>query len=153
MDVVGHGFRFRLPQGWDGRVSQRSSRDAVTFEAASVRLAFEADDSFQQTEKAMGETDTYIRLSDIGEPPPHLGRDGDWHVTSPPISIESSDLRDQIEGHSLPAAVARAIVVNNRALMLYVGFGSWPGRSQLAAVNQILAGLEIDPGPVAASQA
>ncbi len=147
MDITGYGLTLQLPAGWDGRVYKQSSQDAVTLEAASVRLASPADDSFQQTEATMKESDVYIRISAIGLPPPNLGAEGDWHIAAPPFGLRASDVRDAIEGHSLPAGIAKPVVFNNRALMTYVGFGSWPGRSELAQVTQLLSGLEVLPGP------
>lgn len=141
--ISGFGIRMQLPKSWDGRVYRRSPRDAVTLEAASVPLAPRADDSFQETEKRMGAGDAYIWLSDIGSPPPYIGREPGWQMASLPIKIDASDLHRYVEGHSLPANAVRPFVINDRAITLYVGFGSWPNEAVIQEINSVLASLSI----------
>ena len=148
MDIQGYGLTMRIPDDWDGRIYRQSPQDAVTLEATSARLAPIADDSFVQTEKGMGSGDVYIRLSDIGAAPPHVGKDRDWRVVASPPAIQPTDFVDFVEGHSLPAGTASAMVIKGHAFMLYAGFGSWPSPSAIGQLNQILGQLRIDAGPV-----
>lgn len=141
--IDGFGLTMQLPEGWDGRVYQRSPRDAVTVEAASVTLAPKADDSFQQTEASMGASDAFIWLSDIGSPPSQPGREPTWKKASLPITISASDVHRYVEGHSLPANVARPVLINGRPITLYVGFGSWPNDAMIEQVNKVLASLSV----------
>lgn len=147
MDIQGYGLKLRIPDGWDGRIYRQSPQDAITLEATSARLAPVADDSFAQTEQGMSSNDVYLRLSDIGAPPPHVGKDRDWREVSSPPAIQPNDFQDFIEGHSLPAGAASAMVIKGRAFMLYAGFGSWPSPSAVGQLNQILGQLQIDAGP------
>ncbi|HEX4325041.1 MAG TPA: hypothetical protein VHZ77_10475 [Gaiellaceae bacterium] len=151
MDIQNYGLTIPLPNGWDGRIYRQTPLDAITLEATSARLAPIADDSFIQTEQGMGSADIYVRLSDIGPPPPYLGKGNDWQIVSSPPPIQPVDLQDFIEGHSLPAGVASAMVINNRAFMLYVGFGTWPSQAQLNQMNQILSQLQVEAEPVPAA--
>jgi len=73
VDIQDYGLTIPLPNGWDGRIYRQTPLDAITLEATSARLASIADDSFIQTEQGMGSADIYVRLSDIGPPPPYLG--------------------------------------------------------------------------------
>ena len=150
MEIQGHGLSMRIPDSWDGRIYQRSPEDAVTLEATSARLAPIADDSFVRTEEGMGRDDVYIRLSDIGAPPPHAGKGGDWRTVASPPAIQPTDLQDFIEGHSLVAGTASAMVIKGRAFMLYAGFGSWPSAAAVGQLNQILGQLQIEEGPARA---
>jgi hypothetical protein len=147
MDIQGYGLKMRIPDGWDGRIYQQSPQDAVTLEATSARLAPVAEDSVLQTEQGMGNGDVYIRLSDIGAAPPYVGKDSDWRVVSSPPAIRPTDFQEFVEGHSLPAGTASAMVIKGRAFMVYVGFGSWPSPAAVGQLNQILGQLQVDPGP------
>jgi hypothetical protein len=147
VDIQGYGLSMRIPDSWDGRIYRQSPQDAVTLEATSARLAPIADDSFVQTEQGMGSNDVYIRLSDIGAAPPHVGKDSDWRVVASAPAIQPTDFQDFIEGHSLPAGTASAMVIKGRAFMLYAGFGSWPSPGAVGQLNQILGQLRIDAGP------
>ena len=151
MNIQGYGLTMPLPDGWDGRIYRQTPQHAITLEATSARLAPIADDSFIQTEQGMAGADIYVRLSDIGLPPPYLGRGNDWQIVSSPPPIQPVDLQDLIEGHPLPAGVVSAMVINNRAFMLYAGFGSWPSQPQIDQVNHLLSALQIGQEPVAAA--
>jgi hypothetical protein len=69
-------------------------------------------------------------------------------VVSSPPAIRPTDFQDFIEGHSLPAGTASAMVIKGRAFMLYAGFGSRPSPAAVGQLNQILGQLQVDAGPV-----
>ena len=143
--VSGYGLSIQLPAGWYGRISRPSPMDAITLEAATVPLAPAGDGSFEQTEQAMGAGDAYIRLSDIGAPPPYLGREHTWQKASLPISVDATSAQRYLEGHSLPANIIHPFLINNRAITVYVGFGSAPTPAAIQEVNQLLASLAVAP--------
>jgi hypothetical protein len=141
--IGGFGLSMQLPPGWNGRVYRPSPADAITLEAATVPLAPTGDSSFEQTERAMGAGDAYIRLSDIGAPPSYLGREHTWQRVSLPISIDAGSVQRFVEGQSLPANVVRPLVIKNRAITLYVGFGSAPSPAAIRDVDHVLASLSV----------
>ncbi len=91
----------------------------------------------------MGPGDVYIRISDIGAPPPYMGREPGWQRLVVPVVIRPSDLHRYVEGQSLPANAVLPLVIHNRAIMLYVGFGSWPTDATLQRANSLLASLSV----------
>ncbi len=143
--ITGFGLELGLPAGWHGRVYQRGAEGAITLEAATVPLAPIGDNSSQETEARMGTDDAYIQLSDIGSPPPYLGSEPGWERLTLPLAIDEADLHRFVEGNALPANVTRAVVINNRAIMLYCGFGSWPSESSIANLNRVLSSLSVAP--------
>ena len=143
--VSGYGLSIQLPAGWNGRIYRPSPADAITLEAATVPLAPTGDGSFEQTEQAMGAGDAYIRLSDIGAPPPYLGKEHTWQRASLPISVDPTSVQRYLEGQSLPANIIRPLVIKNRAITVYVGFGSSPSPAAMKQVNQVLSSLSVAP--------
>lgn len=147
MNVQGYGLKIALPSGWYGRVSQRSSQDATVLQAASVPLAA-GDETGESTQSSMRGGDVYIKVIDIGAPPPNLlERDPAWSALSGPVTIRRFDLSPNFEAVSLPAYGMRSLVINGRAIMLFVGFGSDPADAQLAQANAVLASLTVASGP------
>jgi hypothetical protein len=47
----------------------------------------------------------------------------------------------------LPSYGARAVIILNRAVMLYAGFGSIPTDAEFDVVNQVLSSLAVSEGP------
>jgi hypothetical protein len=143
--VSGYGLSIQLPAGWNGRIYRTSPSDAITLEAATVPLAPTGDGSFEQTEQTMGADDAYIRLSDIGAPPPYLGKEHTWQKVTLPISVDAASVQRYVEGQSLPANIVRPLVIKNRAITVYVGFGSSPSAASMKQVNQVLSSLSVAP--------
>jgi hypothetical protein len=144
MDVHGYGLRVTVPEGWHGVASQRSPQDAAVLQAATVPIA-DGDDTGRRTHSSMGAKDIYIKVADIGAPPAHLlERDPAW--SSGPALIRDVDLTTTFEGVELPVYGMRSVVMNGRAIMFFVGFGSEPSNGQLGRANAVLATLRVGSG-------
>ena len=145
--VSGHGLAMEFPSGWDARIYRQSPDHAVTVEGASVPLEPIADHAPQRTERRLDSEDLYVRLTDIGSPPAHLGSEPGWKRASA-IRLTPSNVHRYVEGHSVPASAVGAFALGDHAIMVYVGFGSRPTDADLEDVNRILGTLSIsERGP------
>jgi hypothetical protein len=96
--------------------------------------------------RAIGPADVVLEVLDIGSPPAGLEADPAWRKTSE-VRIPHGDVRETFEGQTenLAAQAMRALVVRERALLVYVTFGARPDVDALARVNEVLATLRVDP--------
>ena len=138
--VAGYGLRVELPPGWSGRVFRPSPKDAVSLEATSAALP-----PVNQVMTIDGLTDegAYVRVDDIGAPPPRIERSSVW-LADPrlPLAVGHADLAGPYEG-GFPSGTALNVVIHDRALMIRVRFGSQPSDDRLDDVNEVLASLSV----------
>jgi hypothetical protein len=90
--------------------------------------------------EAMSGEDVYLRVEDIGQPPPYLGEEGSWQVASLPVRIETAN--EHLLGGPAAGAV-RPLVINGRGVVIFVAFDSYPTAAQIA--NEVLATLALPP--------
>jgi hypothetical protein len=138
--VEGHGLRIELPAGWDGRVRSEGPGTAIELEAASVPL--EQGRSRLELQRTMEEHDVYLRVLDTLLEPEEVAGDESWSVDSM-VRFAAADISPVFEGVELPAYSARFVVVGDRPLMVYLGFGRIPSAADLDAANSVLATLTV----------
>jgi len=135
-----------LPTGWHGRVYRISPQHAITLQAATVPLPAPGEDQSRIAAR-MKPADTYVVIDDIGPPPPGLGREPVWHLDPKlPLTISDADVEGAWKG-GFPSGTALAVVINERALMIRIRFGSHPGEGEIDTVNALLATLSVAPLP------
>jgi hypothetical protein len=144
MQIEGYGLKMNLPAGWDGRITRDSPKDAVVLQAASTELA-PGDVTGVETHRRMRNTDLYLKVIDIGAPTARLvDHDPAWSREALPIRFGTEHIYDTFEDVELPAYGARAVAVDGHALMVYVGFGSFPSQADVARANAVLASFSVD---------
>lgn len=154
--ISGYGLSLTISQRWDGHITRPSPDDAIILQAASVPLPVD-DEWGRKVQELMSEGDLYIKVADIGPPPADLVEvDPAWSYATPPLRIRRSDIYDVYQGVILPAYAARSLVVNDRSLLLYVGFGGphvsespkkgsdYVTDDMLKQANAILASLRVE---------
>jgi hypothetical protein len=142
MRVQAHALKLDVPDEWDNRTAKQSPEHATLLEAATAGLAEIGDPEAEAPFGSIGPSDVYIRIEDLGAPPPYIGKEGTWRVASLPIRIEASQIRQGLRG-GLRAGVIQPLVINGRAIMVSVGFGSVPTRVTLAQANSVLGTLGV----------
>jgi hypothetical protein len=142
MRVSFHGVQLDTPPGWEGRASTKAPVPSVSLEAASTQLKqLERPDLDSSLAGLQGEN-VYVRV-DVGDPPPFLGNEGTWRRASLPVRIDTADLGDGLHG-GIPVGAVLPLVVNERAVMVTVGFGSMPTEAMLMRANKVLATLVVE---------
>jgi hypothetical protein len=89
--------------------------------------------------------DAYMIVVDIGSPPPLIERDKDWRVNPPLPLVMTRAALDGPYKSGFPSGASLNAVIENRALMIRVRFGSQPSEDQLVEVNEMLASLGVAP--------
>ena len=127
--VRGFGLTVALQQGWNGRVYRLSPQHAITLQAATVPLGPPGADE-AAIARVMQAKHAYLVIDDIGPPPAGLGRDPAW-VLDPalPLTIHESDVHGPWKG-GFASGASLGVVLENRALMIRVRFGSHPRRER-----------------------
>jgi hypothetical protein len=149
-DVIdGFGLAIDPPTGWDGRLYAWSSSPPI-LELSTIGLDRHTPGNPMMPDRDLltgaGDASVLLAESDLSDP--------GYEPASSPISIREDDRCDGCEvlddgtvppsGHAL---FHRSFESGGRAFDLYAEFGSDPTRSDLAHVNEVLAGLVIDPAP------
>lgn len=144
--VSGYGMTIALPPGWNGRIHRLSPQHAITLQAATVPLPTPGDDQVRIAAR-MKPTDAYLVIDDIGPPPPGLGREPVWQLDPGlPLTVSKAVFEGPWKG-GFPSGTALGVVINDRALMIRIFFGSHPGESEIEEINVLLARLSVAPRP------
>ena len=162
MEVDGSGLRLVVPEGWDARITPGDASEAVVLQAATVPLAAK-DEVGVETHELMKEGDIYIKVIDAHLDAKDVLDDASWTEASRPPAFSQYDLSARFHNVSLAAYGARFVVMGERALMWYVGFGPYrtipvteppatdaEGKPLLVdeltlnAANEVLAGLAVE---------
>lgn len=144
--VSGYGMTIALPPGWNGRVYRLSPQHAITLQAATVPLPAPGDDQSRIAAR-MKPTDIYVVIDDIGPPPRGLGREPVWQLNPKlPLTVHDADVEGPWKG-GFPSGTALAVVIDYRALMIRIFFGSHPGEGEMDTVNALLGTLSVAPRP------
>jgi hypothetical protein len=148
MVVDPFGIQVVLPPDWHGHVSRKGPEWATVLHAGNFPLP-EGDNGLG--EKAVEALEShseriYINITDLGPPDP--GRSNLWVDATLPVSVGPADF-GMFEGVG-PCAVCehslarRWVVVNGRALVLLVSFGTkTPSEARIAEANAALATLVV----------
>lgn len=133
--------RLDPPPGWSIREYKRSPELADVLQAANFALPSEDNDIGQAAMAAMPGGGIFISLIDLGETGPWMHPEL-WQEASLPLSVSTTDL-NWLHG-TPPSTAARYTIVNGRAILLIVSFGS-SARSDESyrAANEVLARIEL----------
>lgn len=141
--ISGFGVGLELPPGWFGRVVKPDERDAIVVNASNFEQRHEAYLG-PKTANAMDEDSIHIELAGF-DPLPDLAGRGSWKAAELPISVDQSHLGGPFSGMPAPAVAARWLVIDGRAVHVFVGFGtSDPSDAMFDEANRVLATLSID---------
>jgi hypothetical protein len=142
--ISGFGVGLELPPGWYGRVVKPGERDSIVVSASNFAQPHESYLG-PKTAKAMDEDSIHIELAGFDPHSDELAGRASWKATELPISIDRSHLGGPFEGMPAPAVAARWLVIDGRAVMVFVGFGtSNPSDAMFDEANRVLATLSID---------
>jgi hypothetical protein len=142
--ISGFGVGLELPPGWYGRVVKPSARDSIVVSASNFERPHESYLG-PKTAEAMDEDSIHIELVGFDPQADSLAGRASWKEAELPISIDRSHLGGPFEGMPVPAVAARWLVIDGRAVTVFVGFGiSNPSDAMFDEANRVLASLSID---------
>ena len=152
-EIEAHRIRATVPPGWDARIARRSAKGEPVEERPVAHFCTRAlperrGDFGSGAVERLGPDDVLVCLIEYDAASagsPVFARDGIPRFRSADFSPDSMQ-------RSIPGLCgAQAFFVEaGRPFCAYVVLGSYRGRSQLVPrVNDLLAGVHIDPSPAA----
>jgi len=140
----GLGLHIELPHGWYGRITRPGPGPAIVLQAATVPLAPD-DGSGIKTHEPMASEDIFLMIVDTLMTPAQVSGDESWSDANGPVMFRRSDLHDVWPRTPLPSYGVRFLVVENRPLSIYFGFGTEPDDERLDEANHVLGSLRVTP--------
>lgn len=137
------GVAITLPPKWASRASEGSSERVGVIQGANFSLPATDNGVGERAQEAMQQDDILIAVADYG-PAASWTQPPRWEQTSLPVLITRSDFQ-LLEGFPAPAEAKRSVVVNERAITVYVAFGREdPTPEQIAEANEVLSSLTVE---------
>lgn len=146
MNLSAHGLRIELPRGWSGRIWARG-RGIATLHAASFRLALDDGEFGDATTTAMPHGSSFLALTEYRPADGLVAGEGLFAPRRIPRRLDPSRFSERGLAHPRPgqAGMQHFFTSAHRPFCLYVVLAGARAhrRRQLAAVDQVLATLEI----------
>jgi hypothetical protein len=145
--ISGFGVSIDLPPGWEGRIVKPEPEVATHVVATHVlagNFSLPSAENFlgPETAKAMGPQSLYVWAAGFDSAHEQLSRR--WIETSLPIPIGRADF-GPFEGVASPVEAVRWVIVEEKAILVMVGFGAvQPSDDLIAEANAVLATLALD---------